>query len=297
MIDDRTKADDTDSREPGKPGLSPAQVAAAALAAVTAAFLCSTLGVYGTVVGAGLLSVVTTVGSELFMRSLERTRAAAQLVAGRRKRRERQADLDKTVYLPAPSREQLDEYAAMHQARERTRVLASSGEAENARERRQWWRRRGPVLAATSALAFVIGMLVVTGYEGVTGKALSGDGSTTVSSIVRGGAADGEHRSPQDGLWQRDDDTTSTSVPPDERESQGEQDGENGGNDEDGQDGQDGSDTGTVPSGETEPVEPTQPTEQPDESTPVDEGPGGSVEPSQEPSGDPAGGEQQGSQE
>ncbi|MEY7972605.1 hypothetical protein AB8O38_11465 [Saccharomonospora xinjiangensis] len=296
MIDDRTKVDDTDSREPGKPGLSPAQVAAAALAAVTAAFLCSTLGVYGTVVGAGLLSVVTTVGSELFMRSLERTRAAAQLVAGRRKRRERQADLDKTVYLPAPSREQLDEYQAMHQAmhqaRERTRVLASSGEAANARERRQWWRRRGPVLAATSALAFVIGMLVVTGYEGVTGKALSGDGSTTVSSIVRGGAPDGEHRSPQDGLWQRDDGgTTSTSVPPDERESQGDQDGEDGGT------GQDGRDTGTVPSGETEPTEPTQPTEQPDESTPVDEGPGGSVEPSQEPSGDPAGGEQPGSQE
>ncbi|GAA3555741.1 hypothetical protein GCM10022222_44200 [Amycolatopsis ultiminotia] len=61
-----------------KRGLRPASVAAAALAAVTAALLGSTLGVAGTVVGAGLASVITTVGGELYLRSLQRTRDAAK---------------------------------------------------------------------------------------------------------------------------------------------------------------------------------------------------------------------------
>jgi len=62
----------------GKAGLKPAQVAASALAAVTAAFLGSTLGVAGTVAGAGIASVITSVGSEVYLRSLRKTRAAAR---------------------------------------------------------------------------------------------------------------------------------------------------------------------------------------------------------------------------
>lgn len=203
MKDDRTKVNDTGSQQSEKAeksGLSPAQVAAAALAAVTAAFLCSTLGVYGTVVGAGLLSVVTTVGSELFLRSLRRTKDMARIAAGRRKAV--LEDLDRTVYLPAVTQQRWEEHTA---AMERTRVLTSTGQAEDSRARRQWWRRRGPVLAATSALAFVIGMLVVTGYEGVTGKALSGDGSTTVSNIVRGDGWTGHDRMPQGPGDERED--------------------------------------------------------------------------------------------
>ncbi|MDQ0378853.1 hypothetical protein [Amycolatopsis thermophila] len=64
-----------------KAGLSPAQVVASALAAVTAAFLGSTLGVAGTVIGAGIASIVTTVGGEVYLRSLRRTRAAARKTA------------------------------------------------------------------------------------------------------------------------------------------------------------------------------------------------------------------------
>ncbi|HEY2062593.1 MAG TPA: hypothetical protein VGH57_29770, partial [Amycolatopsis sp.] len=60
-----------------KKGLRLTPVLAAALAAVTAALLGSTLGVAGTVVGAGVASIVTTVGGELYLRSLQRTRDAA----------------------------------------------------------------------------------------------------------------------------------------------------------------------------------------------------------------------------
>jgi hypothetical protein len=64
-------------------------VLAAALAAVTAALLGSTLGVAGTVIGAGVASVVSTVGGELYLRSLQQTRDAAKKameLAGRRSR-------------------------------------------------------------------------------------------------------------------------------------------------------------------------------------------------------------------
>ncbi|WP_020664395.1 hypothetical protein [Amycolatopsis benzoatilytica] len=62
-------------------------VLAAALAAVTAALLGSTLGVAGTVIGAGVASVVSTVGGELYLRSFQGTRQAAKkAIAGRRSR-------------------------------------------------------------------------------------------------------------------------------------------------------------------------------------------------------------------
>lgn len=58
--------------------MRPAQVLAAALAAITAAFLGSSLGVYGTVVGAGVVSLATTVGGEFYLRSLDRTKQAVK---------------------------------------------------------------------------------------------------------------------------------------------------------------------------------------------------------------------------
>ncbi|WP_298179746.1 hypothetical protein [Saccharomonospora sp.] len=274
--DDKKKVEDEDSK---KSGMSPLQVAAAGLAAVTAAFLCSTLGVYGTVLGAGLLSVVTTLGSELYMRSLERTKEAARKLSAARPRRkgagsDPMTDPDKTVYLAVPTSEQLTEYAA---AMERTRVLSSSGAAEDARERRQWWRRRGPVLAATSALGFLLCMLVVTGYEGVTGKALSGEGTTTVGSIVRGGAGVGGDPQPQESDTDVEQETDGETTPA----PTATQDGESWpGGDTDGT--RPTTEVQPVPPETSKPVQPTRPTQptqptQPGENTTVPD------EPTQEP--------------
>jgi hypothetical protein len=63
--------------------VSPSQVAGGALASVTAAYLGSHLGVAGTFWGAGLSSVVVSVGGAVYQRSLERTRARASLAAAR----------------------------------------------------------------------------------------------------------------------------------------------------------------------------------------------------------------------
>ncbi|WP_309111735.1 hypothetical protein [Saccharothrix sp.] len=64
--------------------IKPAQVVAGALGAVTAAVLGARLDLAGTVVGAAVASVVSTVGAALYQHSIERTRvrwAAAGLSA------------------------------------------------------------------------------------------------------------------------------------------------------------------------------------------------------------------------
>jgi len=55
--------------------ISLSQVAASSLAAVTAAVLCSFFGVAGTVIGTAVASVLATIGSALYVHSLQRTKA------------------------------------------------------------------------------------------------------------------------------------------------------------------------------------------------------------------------------
>jgi hypothetical protein len=60
--------------ERGRLQLSTAQVAASALASISAAVLCSFFGVAGTVIGTAITSLVATVGSALYSYSLGRTK-------------------------------------------------------------------------------------------------------------------------------------------------------------------------------------------------------------------------------
>src|SRR5690242_6777130 len=59
--------------EPKKTSLSAAQVAASALAAVSSAVVASFFGVAGTLLGAALPSVITTVSASLYATSLKKT--------------------------------------------------------------------------------------------------------------------------------------------------------------------------------------------------------------------------------
>ncbi|MFF3066313.1 hypothetical protein ACFVQ3_17380 [Oerskovia sp. NPDC057915] len=63
--------DDLDEKPPG---LSVTQVVASALAAVSSTVLLSYLGVAGTIIGAGVASVLTVVGNNLYTRSILKTR-------------------------------------------------------------------------------------------------------------------------------------------------------------------------------------------------------------------------------
>jgi hypothetical protein len=143
------------------------QVAASALAAVTAALLGSTMGVAGTVIGAGVASVVSTVGGVLYLRSIQRTRDSMLLVRSRVVARAGSTTV--TVTEPAsdgkPSGDGEDEEQAQEQPRSRRRTVATA--------------------VVGSLVAFVLGMAVVTGMEWLRGEPFSGGEGTTLGEIVQ----------------------------------------------------------------------------------------------------------------
>jgi len=241
-------AEEKEASSEKKAGLSPAQVMASALAAVTAAFLGSTLGVAGTVIGAGVASVVTTVGSELYLRSLRRTRMAAKktaellAVAETRQRtkvvppsgaprsthplirhqqnaaaQRRQATQLTEVQRPG-ARWQSPQHADQQPDQQRTRIVhpvapplsgatrripqpsrddektvffgkpVPEQEEPPAEAGKPWWKNRWTLIGATSVAAFIVGMLVITGFEAATGSTVSGGEGTTLGRVVGGGS-------------------------------------------------------------------------------------------------------------
>ncbi|MFI1757813.1 hypothetical protein [Streptomyces sp. NPDC020571] len=152
--------------------LSVPQVAGSALAAVVAAKLASSFGVYGTIAGAGLISVVATCGGSVLQHFFKRTgeqirvkRTVATVRTGGR-----------TASVPAS----LTEASATGAA-----PASASGEFTEGtvyRARTKGWRR--PLLAA--ALVFGVTMAGITVYEVASGQNLSGGHSTTVGSAFTG---------------------------------------------------------------------------------------------------------------
>lgn len=270
------------AEEEQKKSLKPAQIAASAMAAIAAAFLGSTLGVEGTVAGAGIASVISTVGSEFFVRSLQKGKQAAKktLVAAplidTRLRQETAAVeppgrrplnplVQRTVHPRSPGQPPAQRTAAQRTPPRSGQVLvptqgvaappAGPGDqrvrhfpALNSRTgatavpanselrtdflprpeaptrmlgtgpagptrivgtnmpgvvptqlvgppgaaqptggdqgKPAWWKNRWVLAAGTSVVAFVIGMLALTGFEGITGKAVSGGAGTTFGQVV-----------------------------------------------------------------------------------------------------------------
>ncbi|MEU3187559.1 hypothetical protein ABZ707_25665 [Streptomyces sp. NPDC006923] len=153
------------------------QVAGSALAAIAAAVLASQLGVYGTVIGAGVVSVVATAGGSVFQQLFRRTGEQIRVVTvqarpgGRRGRgRDGQDDPrdpgEVAWALPRPEG---------HTGR--------FGAATTHGSRIRGWKR--PALGAVAV--FLVAMIGITGYELISGQDLSGGKGTTVGSVVRGG--------------------------------------------------------------------------------------------------------------
>ncbi|MER6467965.1 hypothetical protein [Streptomyces collinus] len=134
--------------------LSVPQVAGSALAAVVAAKLASYFGVYGTILGAGVVSVVATCGGTVFQHFFRRT--------GEQLREAKPPVRPRRDGVPAPD---------------------GFGEGTVYRARTRTWRR--PVVAA--AVVFAVTMAGITTYELVSGGSFSGGRGTTVSDAV------GEH--------------------------------------------------------------------------------------------------------
>ncbi|HEV2780732.1 MAG TPA: hypothetical protein VGX25_15185 [Actinophytocola sp.] len=157
------------------------QVAAGALAAVTAAVLGSTLGVAGTVLGAGIASVVTTVGAALYLRSIRRTTEAVRLVQDKVRGRW-------TGTLPAQDPAPAGEPP-------KTEEPGDEPEAEDNPPERAG-RRRWPAVAAASVVAFALGMLALTGLELIRGEQVDGGQGTTIGRIVRSDQGPADRQDP-----------------------------------------------------------------------------------------------------
>ncbi|MER6976342.1 hypothetical protein [Streptomyces carpinensis] len=139
--------------------LSVPQVAGSAVAAVVAAKLASYFGVYGTILGAGLVSVVATCGGSVFQHFFRRT--------GEQLREAAVATRPVPASVPSsPMPPPMGEF--------------TPGTVYRARVKS--WKR--PVVAA--ALVFGVTMAGITAYELVSGNSFSGGNGTTVGDAVSG---------------------------------------------------------------------------------------------------------------
>lgn len=170
---DDAEADVSSKGEPRRIDLSVPQVAGSALAAVVAAKLASSFGVYGTIAGAGLISVVATCGGSVlqhfFRRTGEQIRVKRTVTAVRIGGR--------TVSVPAAVPD-----AGPVSAAGPASAPGDFTEGTVYRARTRGWRR--PLIAA--ALVFGVTMAGITAYEVASGQNLSGGRSTTVGSAFTG---------------------------------------------------------------------------------------------------------------
>ncbi|POX59722.1 hypothetical protein C3492_31045 [Streptomyces sp. Ru62] len=148
--------------------LSVPQVAGSALAAVVAAKLASYFGVYGTIVGAGVVSVVATCGGSVFQHFFKRT--------GEQLR-------EKTAVAARPPQER------GARPRGRQAFLPPGEFTEGTVYRARAGSRRRPLVAA--ALVFGVTLAGITAYELVSGNSFSGGTGTTVSDAVTGRGSSG----------------------------------------------------------------------------------------------------------
>jgi hypothetical protein len=142
------------------------QVAASALAAITSAVLLSTVGVAGTIIGAAIGSVCATAGSALYSYSIRASRervARAQAAAFARMQAARAGMFTRPMDRPdAGQGDRPDAPASLE---------PSEKEPPAWREalRRLPWKR----VALIAVGVFVVVMILIVGFELITGKAVS----------------------------------------------------------------------------------------------------------------------------
>jgi hypothetical protein len=171
--------------EKKKPDLTLSKIAAAAGAAATSAVAGSYLGAAGTVAGAALGSVVTTIATTMYQRSLDKTRETVL-------QRVKLPGKDDATVLAEP----VDPLATIPLQRNGDMVEPVLPEAAS----RPWFtRKRFWVTGATTVIAFVIGLLVITGVEWAKGSPISGgDSGTSVGRVVSGGSAPADESSTEE---------------------------------------------------------------------------------------------------
>ncbi|MCE0761535.1 hypothetical protein LWC35_01185 [Pseudonocardia kujensis] len=207
--------------EEKKPDLTVNKILAGAGAAATTAVFGSFFGASGTVAGAALGSVVTTLGTTLYQRSLDRTKEtvlARVKIPGRTDAVVIAEPVDPLATIPLQRRADEGAGPTMLQP------ALAEGLARGAEEQtRPWYTRKRLLLGAASAVvAFVVGMLVITGVEWIKGSPISGGTSgTSVSRVVNGTSTTPDEGTDKGGST----DTTETATPTTTPEPTGERSG------------------------------------------------------------------------
>jgi hypothetical protein len=193
--------EDKDKDKPQGAQLSATQVAAGALAAVSSAVVASFFGLAGTLIGAALASVISTVSAALYSNSLQKTndtlrRARSQLTG-------RQAPVE-----PATAPRTTAEPAAA--ATPATQVLPAHLDPRRAPARRN--RPRWTRVAVYAAAVFVVAMGVITGIELIGQKPVAAlvGGTETSQETTIGAITNASSSSP---VEEQEDDPSSPSSP------------------------------------------------------------------------------------
>lgn len=153
------------------------RVLAGALAAASAAFAASWLGVAGTVLGAVVVSLVASVSSTLYAHPIERSSKAIKETLPVLPARQQRANVASGATAVAP------------------RTLP---------DRSPTRRIRWGAIAATTAMTLGLGFVILTGFETLVGTPASSlignarDGGTTVSRILHGNAGNTSGSGQQD---------------------------------------------------------------------------------------------------
>lgn len=178
--------------KPAKTGLSLTQLIGGALAAMTSAALGSRLSVAGTVVGAALASIVAAVAGAMYTASLRRTRDQVNKVITTRLRNGTPAAVEtvpetRVDAAAAPARPAADDLTQVQPAVPGQEwVLPSQATAPApapARGPRIGWK----TVVIGALVIFAVTIAVLTGFELITGRAISGGQGTTVGQVSEGG--------------------------------------------------------------------------------------------------------------
>lgn len=199
------------AEEGGKEGrrridLSVAQVAASALATVVGAVLASELGVYGTILGAAVVSIGATTGGALFQHLFKRTGEQLRGAVDRTAAPGHVANGLRQVPEPGPApTAPTARHPGRYSDRQSDRQSAAPAAPPSAewsspqvvRARRRWtWKS----YATVSALVFTLAMVPILAFELATGQPVSATvkgGSGTGTSL--GGTVDRKQSAPSDG--------------------------------------------------------------------------------------------------
>ncbi len=165
------------------------QVAASALAAVSAALISSTFGVAGTLIGTAIASVFATVGSTLYLASMRRTNERLRRVAVAARRTDWAGALPtrpgRPVTPPAPVAEPELPFPVMLDDADDSPAPEPAGWSRlrwsNLRQGLPAVRRRWVAVAGLCVLIFVIAIAVLTGIQASTSQRLTAFPATSNS--------------------------------------------------------------------------------------------------------------------